>query len=111
MSNYRVTISLDSEQDRDLVAWLERQENRSEAVRRALRAYIATPTLSDVYRQNERLAQLLGNLDALESVLARLEAIEDRLDRGVTVGGCGEANEPEEPELALSALDSLVDIA
>ena len=42
-NNERVTISLDPEDDRDLLQWLAAQRNRSEAVRRALRYYIKAP--------------------------------------------------------------------
>ena len=49
--NVSITVSLDLERDRDIMAWLERQENRSAAVRKVLRAYIQdSPTLGDLLR-------------------------------------------------------------
>ena len=48
------TITLDTERDGDLLAWLDAQRNTSEAVREALRAAIgprrADVTLNEVYR-------------------------------------------------------------
>ena len=115
MSKERFTISLDSEQDRELLDWLNRQDNRSEAVRKALRAYIAMPGIGDLYRQNESLARKLAGLkdvgDDVGAVLERLEAIERQLERGVALSGCGEGEKVEEPERALAALDTLMDLA
>lgn len=47
----RRSFSLDTERDAALIAWLDTQDNLSEAVRAALRAYCDTPhvTLADVY--------------------------------------------------------------
>jgi hypothetical protein len=101
--------------DKDLIAWLEQQDNRSEAVRKALRAYIAMPSVGDLYRQNEGLARRLAALDALGDdvgdVLDHLEVIERKLERGVKLGGCGESDEVEEPDEALASLDKLIDLA
>jgi hypothetical protein len=115
MSKERFTISLDKATDRDLIDWLNAQDNRSEAVRKALRAYIAMPGVGDLYRQNEGLARRLAALDALGddvgAVLGHLEAIERKLERGVTLGGCSESDEVEEPDEALASLDKLIDLA
>lgn len=47
-----IPVSMDAETDRDLLQWLEQQENRSRAVREALRAYIwrGGVTLGDIYQ-------------------------------------------------------------
>jgi len=111
MSKERITISLDSERDKDLIVWLDAQDNRSEAVRKALRAYIAMPNLSDLYRQNESLARRLTSLEDVETILDHLEAIERLLERGVKLSGCSEDDEPDEPEQALASLDKLADLA
>ncbi len=54
--NVSITISLDLERDRDILAWLERQENRSAAVRKVLRGHIqSSTTLNDLYKLLKRL--------------------------------------------------------
>lgn len=54
--NVSITISLDLERDRNIVAWLERQENRSAAVRKILRAHIqGSATLDDCLRLLRRI--------------------------------------------------------
>lgn len=88
-----VTISLDSEDDRDLLAWLGRQENRSLAVREALRAHLAGGvTLGDVY-------QALRDLERKLRAGGRL-AVE-------TTGPDTTADEPPEAAAALEALGRL----
>ena len=49
-----VSLTLDSERDRDIVRWLDAQENKSAAVRDAIRAHLAgapATTLDDVLRE------------------------------------------------------------
>ena len=54
--NVSITISLNLEHDRNIVAWLERQENRSAAVRKVLRAHIQdSATLNDCLRLLRRI--------------------------------------------------------
>ena len=106
-NNERVTISLDPEDDRDLLQWLAAQRNRSEAVRRALRYYIKAPGLDDLHRQHEQIAQLLAQID-MEQVLMRLDAIERRMAQTTLHSNDGQNDEPEE---ALAALDALADLA
>lgn len=46
-----ITFSLDAEDDKDLLAWLGRQENRSAVIRDALRARLTGGvTLGDIYQ-------------------------------------------------------------
>ena len=83
-----VTISLDSEADRDLLAWLGRQENRSAAVRRALRAHLSGGvTLGDVYQA--------------------VKDLERKLRAGLTVEASTVAPETDEPPDVAAALDAL----
>ena len=50
--NTTVSFSADTERDRELLAWLERQENKSATCRAALRAYRGGGvTLADVYHE------------------------------------------------------------
>ncbi|MBN1135363.1 MAG: hypothetical protein JXM73_02195 [Anaerolineae bacterium] len=55
------SFSLDTEADRDILRWLGRQENRSKAIRDALREHIGGGgvTLGDVYQVVKGLEQKL----------------------------------------------------
>lgn len=49
-----VTLTLDSDRDRDIMRWLESQANRSAAVREAIRGHMngtSAATLDDVLRE------------------------------------------------------------
>ena len=90
-----VPISLDTEGDRDILRWLGRQENRSAAVREAIREHLGRGgvTLGDVY-------QAVGR-------------IERRLEAGVVVNAEGRTAaeaEWEEPAEAAAALDALAEL-
>ena len=91
-----VPVSMDSEADRDLLQWLEQQENRSGAVREALRAYIdrSGVTLGDVYRV--------------------VRDLERKLQTGAAVSGtpddCDSGNGWQEPPGVAEALDALADL-
>lgn len=52
-----VTISLDTRDDKDVLRWLDQQDNRSAAVRQAIRAYIERGgvSLADVYQAIQEL--------------------------------------------------------
>jgi hypothetical protein len=56
-----VSVSMDTETDRDLLRWLKQQENQSAAIRAALRNYIERGgvTLSDVYQAIKSLERKL----------------------------------------------------
>jgi hypothetical protein len=50
LPNIVVTISLDTERDRDILRWLKRQQNRSAAVRQAIRHSLCNGvTIGDLY--------------------------------------------------------------
>ena len=86
-----IPISMDVEGDRDLLRWLERQSNRSAAVREVLRAHLSSGdvTLGDVYRAVQDLRREMKS-------------------RTIAVGaGCGKAVEVDEPPDAAAALDQL----
>lgn len=85
MSTITRTLSLNTEKHADIISWLDRQDNVSEAVRNACRkAARGDATLNDV-------------LDAIE----RLER------RGVAVVASAPDDNGDEPELAALALDRL----
>jgi hypothetical protein len=52
MARQTITFVLDTVRDRDVFHWLEGQENKSAAIREAIRANLArgTVTLADVYQ-------------------------------------------------------------
>ena len=51
MARQTITFVLDTERDRDILRWLEIQENKSAAIRKAIRACLGRDaiTLADVY--------------------------------------------------------------
>jgi hypothetical protein len=90
-----VSISLDTEGDRDILRWLGQQENQSAAVRKAIREHLGRGgvTLGDVYQ-----------------VVARIER---RLEAGVVVNAEGRTvtdAEWDEPAEAAAALDALAEL-
>jgi hypothetical protein len=89
-------ISLDTEADKDILRWLERQENKSAAIRAAIREHIGRNgvTLGDVYRA--------------------VKELERKLEAGTVVlaGGAGEPESDswDEPDDAAAALDALAEL-
>jgi hypothetical protein len=90
MGKQVVSFTLDSEGDRDLVAWLARQENRSAAIRAAIRDHLdrGGVTLGDVYQ-------------AVRALERKIEA------GGVVVTDRASGSDWEEPPEAAAALDAL----
>lgn len=91
MGRVIVSFSLDTEEDRDILRWLERQESKSAAIREALRAHLlGGVTLGDVYQAVKDLERLIRS--------------------GVVVAAGRPADpqgEPEEPPDLAAALDAL----
>jgi hypothetical protein len=97
MTTRRKTFAFSSEQDRELLTWLDAQANASAVVRQALWAYYRDqhgPTLSDIYHAVQTLTQQLA--DAPE--YARNDYARDDYARNHPVR--------EDPQLA-AALDNL----
>jgi hypothetical protein len=88
-----VTVSLDTEADKDLIRWLERQENRSAAIREAIRDHLGHSgiTLGDVYQAVKALERKLGT-------------------GAVVVTGDADGERIEEPPGAAAALDALAEL-
>ena len=87
-----IPISMDLKTDADLLEWLKRQENRSAAVREALRAYLRDQvvTAGDVLR-------------AVEDLRRDIER------RTIAVGGPGETVEREEIDPGVAAAQAALD--
>jgi hypothetical protein len=89
-------ISLDIEADKDILRWLERQENKSAAIRAAIREHLGRSgiTLGDVYRAVKDLERKLKN------------------GAVVVAGGAGSAGNEEwdEPADVAAALDALAEL-
>lgn len=89
MARQTITFVLDTERDRDVLSWLDRQENKSMAIREAIRANLhpVDITLVDIY-----------------------EAIQDLKTRTCTSAGAvsarGVEDSSEPPDVA-AALDNL----
>lgn len=83
----RETVNLNTEKDADLIAWLKRQDNKSAAIRDAMRAQCV--------RQTEY---------TLGDVMRRLDEIERR---GIAIAQPAAADNGEEPVEAAAALDKL----
>ena len=87
-----VNISLDPDKDRDILEWLDRQGNKSAAVREAIRGHMAKTvgvTLADVLAEVRALPSRLS----VVAVNAQPELVE----------------EGEEPEQAAANLNGLLD--
>ena len=87
-----IPISMDLKTDADLLEWLKKQENRSAAVREALRAYLRDQvvTAGDVLR-------------AVEDLRRDIES------RTIAVGGPGETVEREEIDPGVAAAQAALD--
>ncbi len=94
MSKTTRTLSLDTETDKDILRWLNRQDNRSAAIRVAIRDHIGRNgvTLGDVFR-----------------------AVKE-IERKIQTGGVLTTNDPsldddwDEPQEAAAALDALANL-
>jgi hypothetical protein len=89
MARQTITFVLDTGRDRDVLRWLQGQENKSAAIREAIRAHLAgeAVTLADVY----------------EAVLDLQRCCWPRLPDAQSTG----APTSEEPPDVAAALDSL----
>lgn len=95
MAKTVVSFTLDSERDRDLVRWLERQENRSLAIREAIREHLerGSITIADVY-------------EAVKNLERKLQA------RAVIMAGNSSpaGDDWDEPPEAVAALEALAEL-
>lgn len=101
MPKVTISFTLDSTEDRDILRWLEAQENRSAAIREALRASLGRGgvTLADVYQAVKDLERRLWSGSVVPAG-----------PTGQGPSGRGQADppdEPEEPPDLVTALDAL----
>lgn len=91
MAQVTYSLKIDTETDADLVRWLDRQDNKSAAIRTALRGHIR------------------GNSVSLGDVYQAVKALERKIAAGVIVTASDDdyTDEPPEAAAALDALASL----
>lgn len=88
-----IAFTLDTEEDRDILRWLERQRNRSAAIREALRRHVSGGvTLGDVYQA--------------------VKDLERKLRSGMVVAASSsdDGEDWEEPPEVVAALEALADL-
>jgi hypothetical protein len=93
MAKQTLSFTVDSETDKDVIRWLNRQGNRSAAIRAAIRSQIeGGVTLGTVYQA--------------------VKTLERKLEAGVVIHGTGDVVQEEwdEPPEAAAALDALADL-
>ena len=93
MAKRVVSFTLDTEADKDITRWLDRHENRSAAIREAIRDHVGRSgvTLGDVYQA--------------------VKGLERKLQSGVVVSaGKDQTEEWDEPADAAAALDALANL-
>jgi hypothetical protein len=86
-----VNISMDPENDKDILRWLDEQPNRSAAVREAIRSYI-------IKEEGITLADILAEVRALPSRLSIVASTQPEV-----------FEDYEEPEAAAANLNGLLD--
>jgi hypothetical protein len=92
MSKITKTVSFDTETDRDILRWLDQQENRSAAVREAIRAHIERGgvTISDVYQIVKRLERKIeAGAVAIRAETAENDAWNEDPDLAAALAGLG----------------------
>jgi len=66
MPTVRISASLDAVKDARLLRWLDEQSNASEAIRKALYAYIDRPSHSDLSARLEQLLEMVQKMKVVE---------------------------------------------
>jgi hypothetical protein len=94
MAKRVLSFTLDSEADRDLIRWLDRQKNRSAAIRDAIRDHLGRGgvTIDDVYRA--------------------VRALDRKIQAGIVVADASQRSveDWDEPPEAAAALDALAEL-
>lgn len=67
MPTVRFSISLDAVKDARLMRWLDEQTNASEAIRKALYAYIDRPSHGDLSARLEQLLEMVQRMRVVEA--------------------------------------------
>jgi len=93
MAQVTYSLKIDTETDADLIRWLDRQGNKSEAIRKALRGHIR------------------GSGVSLDDVYQAVTSIERQIKAGVIVqSAAGDEAILNEPPEAAAALDALAEM-
>ena len=62
MANRTIAFSIDPDADRDILSWLDSQGNKSDAIRKAIRAFVGSGlTLGDIYQEIVEVKRMLKN--------------------------------------------------
>jgi len=77
MPTVRFSISLDAIKDVRLLRWLDEQANASEAIRKALYAYIDRPSHSDLASGLEQLLEMVQRMKVVEVLVEEEVQTED----------------------------------
>lgn len=90
-----ISIALDTKNDKDILRWLGQQDNRSAAIREAIRNHLGRNgvTLGDVYQA--------------------VKGLERKIKVGIAIAGDGDVDhqaEQDEPPEAAAALDALANL-
>jgi Arc/MetJ-type ribon-helix-helix transcriptional regulator len=93
MARQIITVALNSDSDADLLRWLDRQPNKSEAIREALRDHIGRHSVT------------------VGDVLQAVRDLERKVKAGAVVHGEEEQDgDFDEPPDVAAALDALADL-
>ena len=77
MPTARISASLDAVKDARLLRWLGEQSNASEAIRKALYAYIDRPSHGDLSARLEQLLEMVQKMKIVEAPEAEEVRTED----------------------------------
>jgi hypothetical protein len=92
MSKVTICFTLDSDDDKDLARWLEAQDNRSAAIREAIREHVGRHSVT------------------VGDVLQAVRNLERKLKGGSVVIEGGRDEAYDEPPDVAAALDALADL-
>jgi hypothetical protein len=92
MAKVTICFTLDADDDKDLARWLDAQDNRSAAIRQAIREH------------------LRGNGVTLGDVLQAVRDLERKVKAGAVVIEGDQGGEYTEPPDVAAALDALADL-
>ncbi len=90
MAKQTITFVVDTERDRDILRWLGSQDNKSAAIREAIRAHLGRGgiTLTDVYEAIQDLRRS-GRLSVADTQPCNLESSDEPPDVAASLDNLG----------------------